>query len=91
MSMVVVTAQVDDVAEWEEKFRTHGDLFLKQTISKVDLGSTDEEHVACIFHADDLDTFFEVLGSPESAEAMEGDGVDRESVKVFVIDRRFDP
>ena len=46
---------------------------------------------ACIFHADDLDAFFEVLGSPESAEAMEGDGVDRDSVKVFVIDRRFDP
>ena len=91
MSMVVVTAQVDDVAEWEEKFRTHGDLFLKQTISRVDLGSTDEDYVACVFHAVDLDAFFEVLGSPETAEAMEGDGVDRESVKVFVIDRRFDP
>ena len=89
--MVVVTAQVDDVAEWEEKFRTHGDLFLKQTISRVDLGSTDDDCVVCVFHADDLDAFFEVLGSPESAEAMEGDGVDRESVKVFVIDRRFDP
>jgi hypothetical protein len=91
MSMVVVTAQVNDVAEWEERFRTHGDLFLKQTISRVDLGSIDEDYVACVFHADDLDAFFEVLGSPESAEAMEGDGVDRESVKVFVIDRRFDP
>ena len=89
--MVVVTAQVHDVAEWEEKFRTHGDLFLKQTISRVDLGSTDEDYVACVFHADDLDAFFEVLGSPESAEALEGDGVDRESVKVFVIDRIFDP
>ena len=91
MSMVVVTAQVDDVAEWEEKFRTHGDLFLKQTISKVDLGSTDGGHVVCKFHVDDLDAFFEVLGSPETAEAMEGDGVDKESVNVFVIDRRFDP
>ena len=91
MSMVVVTAQVDDVAEWEEKFRTYGDLFLKQTISKVDLGSTDGGHVVCIFHVDDLDAFFEVLGSPETAEAMEGDGVDKESVNVFVIDRRFDP
>jgi hypothetical protein len=91
MSMVVVTAQVHDVVEWEEKFRTHSDLFLEQTISRVDLGSTDEDYVACVFHADDLDAFFEVLGSPESAEAMEGDGVDRESVKVFVIDRRFYP
>ena len=91
MSMVVVTAQVDDVAEWEEKFRTHGALFLKQPISRVDLGSTDEDYVACVFHADDLDTFFEVLGSPETAEAMEEDGVDKESVEVFVIDRRFDP
>ena len=91
MSMVVVTAQVDDVAQWEENFRTHGDLFLKQTISRVDLGSTDEDCVVCIFHVDDLDTFFEVLGSPETAEAMDEDGVDKESVNVFVVDRRFDP
>ena len=91
MSLVVVTAQVEDVAEWEEKFRTHGDLFQKQTISRVDLGSTDDDHVVCIFHVDDLDAFFEILGSPETAEAMEEDGVDKESVNVFVVDRRYDP
>ncbi len=91
MPTVVVTAQVDDVTEWEEKFRTHNELFQKQTINRVDLGSTDEDCVACAFHLDDLDAFFEVMGAPETAEAMENDGVDRETVKIFVLDRRFDP
>ena len=27
MPKVVVTAQVEDAAKWEEEFRTHGDLF----------------------------------------------------------------
>ena len=29
--------------------------------------------------------------SPETAEAMANDGVKRDTVKVFVLDRRFDP
>jgi hypothetical protein len=31
------------------------------------------------------------MGAPETAEAMENDGVDRETVKIFVLDQRFDP
>ena len=91
MSMVIVTAQVNAVEEWEEQFRTHGDLFQKQTISRVDIGSTDDDYVACAFHVDDLDVFFEVMGAPETAEAMENAGVDRATVKIFVLDQRFDP
>ncbi len=34
MPKVVVTAQVEDPAKWEEGFGTHGDLFRSQTITR---------------------------------------------------------
>ncbi len=33
MPKVVVTAQIEDPARWEEGFRTHGDLLRRQTIA----------------------------------------------------------
>ena len=91
MPMVLITCQVDDVDEWEEQFRTHGALFREQTISRVDIGVLEDNHVALVCQVDDLDTCMKILDSPEAAEAMENDGVRRETVKVFVVDRRFDP
>ena len=38
---------------------------------------------------DDLDTFMTILDSPATAEAMAADGVQRETVKVFVLDKEF--
>ena len=91
MSMVIVTAQVNDVVEWEGQFRTHGELFQRQTVTRVDLGVTEDDCVACAFHVEDLDAFFELMASPDTAEAMANDGVDKDSVKVFVMEGRFDP
>ena len=34
MARVVVTAQVEDAVKWEKSFRTHGDLFRSQTVTK---------------------------------------------------------
>ena len=36
-----------------------------------------------------MDTFMKVLDSPATAEAMAFDGVKRETVKVFVLDKEF--
>jgi hypothetical protein len=33
----------------------------------------------------------EILESPATAEAMEADGVKRETVKVYVMDKEFTP
>ena len=91
MAMVLITCQVEDAEEWERQFRTHGELFRQQTISRVDIGHAEDDHVAGVFHVADLDAYMEILESPETAEAMENDGVKRDTVKVFVLDRRFDP
>ena len=90
MPMVLITCQVEDAERWESEFRTHGALFREQTISRIDIG-TEGNHVGAVFHVDDLDSYMRILESPETAEAMANDGVMRDTVKVLVLDRRFDP
>jgi len=37
----------------------------------------------------DLDAYIKVFNSPATAEAMAGDGVKRETVQMFVLDKRL--
>jgi len=90
MPQVVITAQVEDVEKWEQGFRTHGDLFRSQTVTKpIGISTTDDNQVALCFQPEDLDTFLEIMNSPATHEAMEYDGVKRETVKVYVLDKEF--
>lgn len=89
MARVVLTAQVDNAEEWEAGFRTHGELFRSQTVSVMHF-TVNEDNVAALYcEPSDLGKFMEVLESPATAEAMAHDGVNRESVQVFVLDREF--
>ncbi len=90
MPKVVVTAQIEDPARWEEGFRTHGDLLRRQTIDNpIGFSIIEGNQVACCFKPEGLDTYLEILNSPETAAAMEYDGVRRETVKVFVLDKEL--
>ncbi len=91
MTKIVVTAQVEDSVKWEEGFRTHGDLFRSQTVSRVDFATTDENEVAVCLEPEDFDKFMEIFESPATEEAMAADGVKRETVKVYVLDKEFIP
>ena len=90
MSRVIVTAQVEDSTEWEKGFRTHGELFNDYTSKAIHFAVTDENEVAIHWEVDDLENFLELMESPATAEAMESDGVKRETVKVYVLDKEFD-
>ncbi|MDB2499880.1 MAG: hypothetical protein P8L44_16685 [Opitutales bacterium] len=89
MPKVIATAEVEDIEKWEAGFATHGDLFKAQTIANPISYLTDPEsnQIILCFEPDDLDTFFEVLEKPEAAEAMAQDGVKRETVKFFVLNK----
>ena len=90
MTRIVVTANVEDLAKWEESFRRRGDLFRSQTVSgSIGMAVTENNDVAVCFEAENLDTFMEILNSPATADAMQSDGVNRDSVKVFVMDREL--
>ncbi len=78
------------MVKWEEGFRTHGDLFRSQTVSgPIGITTNEDNEIAVCFDASDLDRFLQGMDSPETAEAMAVDGVKRETVKVFVLDKEF--
>ena len=89
MPKVMLTAEVEDSAKWEEGFRTHGDLLGSMSQSVTYFTATSDNEVALYSEPDDIDKFMEVLESPATAEAMAIDGVKRETLKVFVLDREF--
>ena len=92
MVRVVVTCQVEDSVKWESAFRTHGELFRSQTVTApIGIAINDGNNVAVCFEPQDLGTFLEVMEAPESAEAMAADGVKVETLKVFVMDKEFQP
>jgi len=45
--------------------------------------------VAILWEVANLDRFLELLDVPETAEAMAQDGVKRDTVKVYVLDKEF--
>jgi hypothetical protein len=45
--------------------------------------------VAILWEVVNQDKFLELLDAPETAEAMAQDGVIRETVKVYVLDKEF--
>ena len=89
MTKVLITAEVEDLVAWEEAFRSHGDLFKRQTVKKpIDIATKEGNEVAVIFRPKNLETFMSILET-EGPEAMANDGVKQETVKVFVLDKKF--
>ena len=60
-----------------------------QFCTAIHFSATDDNEVAILWEVANLDKFLEQLDSPETAEAMSQDGVNRESVKVYVLDKEI--
>jgi len=92
MPQVVIVAQVEDGERWETEFRTHGELFRSQTINNpIRFSVSDENEVAILFEPEDQATYLEILDSPATHEAMEHDGVKRDTVQIYLLDKSFQP
>ena len=92
MARIIVTAEVEDLEKWEAGFRTHGDLFKRQTVSTpIGIGSKPGNQVALYMEPENLDAFMELFEAPDTAEAMAFDGVKRDTVRLYVLDRDFTP
>ena len=89
MPMVIVTAEVQDPVKWEAGFRTHGDLFRTYTLhGSIHFTIAGNEVTICM-EPDNLDTFRRAMESQATIEAMAFDGVKRETVKTFVLDKEM--
>jgi hypothetical protein len=89
VARIIVTAEVEDPVAWEEAFRTHGDLFRRQTCTQMEYAIHGNE-VAVLASPKDFDAFMALFEAPDTAQAMETDGVKRDTVKVFVVDNVWD-
>ncbi len=87
MPRIIITAQVEDSAKWEQGFRTHGGLFTEYTATAVHFTTTDENEVAILMEVTDANKFLELVESQGTIDAMESDGVKRDSVKISVLDK----
>ena len=89
MPRVLVTAEVEDIDKWEKGFRTHADLFRRMAITTMEFATSEGNQIAVCGDTSDLDQYMKVFKSPATAEAMAFDGVKRETVKVFVLDKEL--
>jgi len=49
----------------------------------------EDNSVGTCFETDDLPRFLAAMASPETAQAMEGDGLERDTVRVLVLDKEL--
>jgi len=89
MTKIIITAQVEDAAKWEEGFRTHGDLLRSMTSTVTYFTISKDNEMTLYADVEDVDKYFEVLESPATEEAMAFDGIKRDTVKVAVLDKEF--
>ena len=89
MPRILITAEVEDPVIWEQNFRTHGDLFRAQTCTQMEYSINGHE-VAVLASPQDFDAFMALFEAPDTAEAMQTDGVKRDTVKVFIVDNVWD-
>jgi hypothetical protein len=87
MPRVLVIAEVENLERWEKGFRTHGDLFRQMGVSRMEFGTGPGNQIAVAGEPNNVDAYMKVLDSPATAEAMKFDGVKRETVQVFVLDK----
>jgi len=89
MPKVVLISQVQDPVKWEAGFRTHGDIFKTYSLRAPITYSVTGNEVAVCMEPESLDTFRQDLQSQATQSAMAADGVKRESLKMFVLDKEM--
>ena len=89
MPKVIITAQVQDPVKWEAGFRTHADVFRSYSVSaSVHFAVTGNEVTICL-EPENLETLRRGMESQATIDAMTFDGVKRETVKTFVLDKEL--
>ena len=89
MPTVILTADVEDGKKWEREYRTHGDLFKAAGLGAMSYTVTGDNHVVMSTSVDDVDGYMKFMSSQSTQDAMKNDGVKRDTVKLFVLDKVF--
>lgn len=91
MARVVMIGEVEASAKWEERFRSHKDLFSTiygtMGMHVIHFTTTDDNEFVLYSEPPDLNAWLETLNSAEIGAAMAEDGVKRETVRIHVLDK----
>ncbi|MBV8071823.1 MAG: hypothetical protein JO270_18075 [Acidobacteriaceae bacterium] len=79
--------EVQDGVKWETSFRTHGDLFKTYGLLGPVQFTASGNEVALSVDTADAQAFLKSINEPQTVEAMKVDGVKRETMKVYVLDK----
>ena len=92
MSIVIATAEVEDITKWEQGFKTHTELFRKQSINSPIRYATNEheKRITIQFNVENLEDYLNAMESEETAKAMAFDGVKKETVQITVLDKALE-
>jgi hypothetical protein len=88
MAKVVMTAQVQDGVKWEASFRTHADIFKTYGLRAPVEFTVSGNDVALCMEPADAQAFVQTISEPQTVEAMKADGVKRETVKMYVLEKK---
>jgi hypothetical protein len=86
---VVVVAKVAEPAAWEAKYRSHAELFKNNNLRNIHYSVNDAGEIATYVESDDVDATLKFIRSDEIARVMAADGVIRDTVRVFVVDKEL--
>lgn len=87
MTKIIITAQAQDLAKWEQTFRTHTELFQSYTAGSVAYGAAEGNTVGVCFEVEDAAAALKIIQSEATAKAMSVDGVLRETARILVLDK----
>jgi hypothetical protein len=87
MAKVIITAQVQDMTKWEQTFRKHTELFRSYRAKAVEYGMAEGNAVGVCFEVEDAASALKMIRSQATAEAMDIDGVLRETARILVLDK----
>jgi hypothetical protein len=89
MTRVVLTAHVKDAARWETGFRAHADLLKRGGMSNIHYTIGDDKTAVIFFETSDMEAFGRFAQTPENVRAMEEDGVEVDTVKVYALEKNI--
>ena len=87
MAKVVMTAQVENSSTWESAFRTHNDVVKTYGLQGPVEFTVSGNEIARCFDPTDTQKFLQIITEPQTADAMKADGVKRDTLKVYVLDK----
>jgi hypothetical protein len=87
---VVLTAHVKDPARWEKGFRSHGDLLKNSPTHLLHYTITKSNDIVMYSETENVEEYMKFLRSPEVEKAMTEDGVERDTLKIYALDKEFE-